>query len=232
MVQYKKAAETIGEIERALNLGARNSTDTAMRKLQQALRTHTAQGNFGYRKQLLDMLAEKQPGLMYELAGQTLSPGLRSAFFTQTGMATGGLAWYMGNPAVLLLMFSFSPKTVGKAQNIAGIAKRPFYKASRAVHNMIEKSGVGAVDPRRISLARRGTQEAGTLVADLKEFYTEEEKEKMRSWINSRNKDGVSQKMIDRILDQLSSTNPRDVEKALNTLARNDRVRKLFGSDE
>jgi len=256
--RYSRAKEIVDELERALSLKARSSTDTAIRKLMQATRKDTSHANFGYRNELVNLLAERQPGLVHELAGQLLSPGLRNAFFTQTAGATGLAGWYTGNWALLGTLLAFSPKVVGKAQNAVGIAQRPFYKAGRAVHKLIADANIGPAGPLPQSRAqkaakalgdnastiRRGAQEvavqpgraedAGYAAEDAGYAYDEEQQSKLKALLMSRNKQsgkGIAPSVIDRVVRQLSSTDPQEVEKGLRTLANNERLRSLM-SDE
>ena len=115
MKGYSEASDQIKEIERALSLGGKASTDTAMRKLQSLMRNNV-NTNYGNRLDLAKSL-EQQGGneILPALAGQSLSSltprGLGGA--VGAGLGMGGYA--MGGPALAVpTLLAQSPRLMGE----------------------------------------------------------------------------------------------------------------------
>lgn len=115
MKGYSDASDQITEIERALSLGSKSSTDTAMRKLQSLMRNNVST-NYGNRLDLAKQL-EQQGGkdIMPALAGQSLTSltprGLGGA--VASGLGMGGYA-LGGLPVALPTLAAQSPRLMGE----------------------------------------------------------------------------------------------------------------------
>lgn len=132
MKAYSEASDQIKEIERALSLGKKASTDTAMRKLQSLMRNNV-QTNYGQRLELAKQL-EQAGGqqIMPAIAGQALSEltprGLQRATSVPTSLgafSVGGLPAAIGYGAVS------SPRLVGGAAYGAGATARGLLDVQR-----------------------------------------------------------------------------------------------------
>lgn len=133
MEGYEKSKNAQREIEQALSLGRKNSTDTTLRKLQ-SLTRNNANTNYGGRMQSADLL--KQAGadtLMPRLAGQSLSAALPRGILKALlgGGAIAGAAFGSVNPAVLAALPLASPRLVGEATNVAGALARGLSRVPR-----------------------------------------------------------------------------------------------------
>ena len=120
MGDYAKATEVLKETEKALSLGERASSDTAIRKLQSLMRNNV-QSNYGNRLSLAQQLEEKGGvQLTPAIAGQALNT------WTPRGMSGAiqagglGLGAYL-NPATLALAPLTSPRLMGEAAYRAGL---------------------------------------------------------------------------------------------------------------
>lgn len=115
MKGYSDASDQIKEIERALSLGGKASTDTAMRKLQSLMRNNV-NTNYGNRLDLAKSL-EQQGGneILPALAGQSLSSwtprGLGGA--VAGGLGLGGYA-VGGAPLAIPMLAAQSPRLMGE----------------------------------------------------------------------------------------------------------------------
>jgi hypothetical protein len=121
MKGYSEATDQIKEIERALSLGGKASTDTAMRKLQSLMRNNV-NTNYGNRLDLAKSL-EQQGGneILPALAGQSLSSwtprGLGGA--VAGGLGLGGYA-VGGAPLAIPMLAGQSPRLMGETALILG----------------------------------------------------------------------------------------------------------------
>lgn len=125
MKGYTEASDQIKEIERALSLGGKASTDTAMRKLQSLMRNNV-NTNYGNRLDLARSL-EQQGGneILPALAGQSLSSwtprGLGGA--VAGGLGLGGYA-VGGAPLAIPMLAGQSPRLMGETALKLGQAGR------------------------------------------------------------------------------------------------------------
>ena len=125
MKGYSDATDQIKEIERALSLGGKASTDTAMRKLQSLMRNNV-NTNYGNRLDLARSL-EQQGGneILPALAGQSLSSwtprGLGGA--VAGGVGLGGYA-VGGAPLAIPMLAGQSPRLMGETALKLGQAGR------------------------------------------------------------------------------------------------------------
>lgn len=129
MKEYADLSDEISQIERALSLGKKASTDTTLRKLQ-SLARNNANTNYGNRLDMAKILEGKGGvELMPAIAGQALSSAAPRGL-THLGAtgAAGGLAASTMNPGWLALLAAQSPKLVGSAAygggRVAGAAGR------------------------------------------------------------------------------------------------------------
>lgn len=128
MSDYSEASDQIGEIEKALSLGSKASSDTAMRKLL-SLTRNNVNTNYGNRLSLAQQL-EQEGGKPFinALSGMALSSG------TARGMAgTGETASILAaatNPAYLGMIPFQTPRIVGEGAYLAGRASAPVSKLS------------------------------------------------------------------------------------------------------
>jgi hypothetical protein len=133
MSDYHEASDTIKEIEKALKLGNKASSDTAMRALQSVSRNNV-NTNYGQRLTLAQQL-EKEGGRPFinALAGQAMSsPNARG--LAGTVQATTGLAG-LYNPFLLGLQAIQSPRLVGEALYAGG-------RGAKAISNLSKKTGI------------------------------------------------------------------------------------------
>ncbi len=123
MKNYEEAKNLQTEIERSLSLGKNAAADTALRKLLSITRNN-ANTNYGNRLQSAEILAHNgAPNLLPGLAGQSLNtivPRGLAGKLLSGGAAYGALT----NPAFLAALPLTSPRLVGEAARLAGIAKR------------------------------------------------------------------------------------------------------------
>ena len=131
MKAYENASKRINEVSRALSLGDKASTDTALRKLQSVLRDNV-NANYGNRRNLAEYLVQNgSPELLEKLAGQSLQPwtprGLGKLALSVgaevgaiLGLGTGGA----GIGAALAGAPLMSPRLVGEAAHAAGVGAR------------------------------------------------------------------------------------------------------------
>jgi hypothetical protein len=125
MKNYSEGLETAKELKRALNLGEKSSTDSALRRLQSVMR-NDVNTNYGNRVDYGNMLeqASGKP-IMSELAGQSLSSPLPRGLQKLLPSATGGGAIAASNPWLLATLPLQSPRLMGEASILAGKASRP-----------------------------------------------------------------------------------------------------------
>ena len=138
MKKYSEASDLLHELTGTFSLGEKARTDTAVRKLQQALRNNQ-NTNFGYRGELINELENAgATNLRPRVAGQVASTwtprGLQGASAaTLTAMATQ-------NPALLLGLPMQSPRLMGEAAVLAG-------KAARLGENLLPSN----IDPKLLA---------------------------------------------------------------------------------
>jgi len=145
MKGYSEASDQIREIERALSLGNKASTDTAMRKLQ-SLTRNNVNTNFGNRLDLARKL-EEQGGkqIMPALAGQSLSTitprGLGGA--VAGGLGLGGYA--VGGAGLAIPMLATqSPRLMGEAALASGKAAGAIQKGAEYGGGLLGKVGMSS----------------------------------------------------------------------------------------
>lgn len=139
MKSYSDSAEQIKEIEHALSIGSKASTDTAMRKLQSLMRNNVST-NYGQRLKLAQEL-EKTGGnqIMPALAGQALNDlAPRGLARIGGGLAAGGAFINRSTLAALPLA---SPRLVGEAAYMAG-------RTSSGINTLEDLLRRSKIDPR------------------------------------------------------------------------------------
>lgn len=123
---FRQSSELIEEIEKALSLGDKTQTDTAIRKLMSTMRQSNE-----FRKELLQTLSKTGgKDIMGKIAGSTLASvaprGLAGTLFPFAG--AGGVAFSILNPSTWPLAVTYlaasSPRLVGEFMNLVGKAKR------------------------------------------------------------------------------------------------------------
>jgi hypothetical protein len=122
MKNYEKSKVAQREIERALSLGKKNATDTALRKLQ-SLTRNNVNSNYGERvKNAAALQAAGATTLIPKLAGQSLNTAMPRGLMKM--VAGAGLLGAFTNPAFLAALPLTSPRLIGEAANLAGTAAR------------------------------------------------------------------------------------------------------------
>ncbi len=132
MKAYSEASDQIKEIERALSLGKKASTDTAMRKLQSLMRNNV-QTNYGQRLELAKQL-EQAGGqqIMPAIAGQALSEMVPRGIQRATSVPTSLGAFSVGGlPAAIGYGVVSSPRAVGLGAYGAGATARGLLDVQR-----------------------------------------------------------------------------------------------------
>lgn len=121
MRDYSNASETIQEIERALSLNPKASTDTAMRKLQSLMRNNV-NTSYGYRDDLArQMIDAGGQDIMPALAGQAMNDWTPRGIQRATAGAGSGYLALTGNlPAAAGMAAISSPRAVGEVMYGAG----------------------------------------------------------------------------------------------------------------
>lgn len=130
MAQYADATEVLGRMERELGLSRKGAVDTAAAKLTE--RPPSRKG----RDDLVSLLAEYDPNLGAEIAGEQLSGyfprGLRGAG-TGLSVASGSVMGAAANPAALLGATTISPHLMGELSYGLGRASVPVGDALSAL---------------------------------------------------------------------------------------------------
>lgn len=149
MEAYQQASDKLNETTRTLSLGEKASGDTAARKLLSATRNNV-QTNYGQRQRLINALAEIEPSLPYQIAGQGMNALLPRGLVAR-------LAAMSSAPVNALALPVFSPRLVGEAAYYAGrgtgIAERGA-NALRITERNIRRTGRGAYQAGRQQEAR------------------------------------------------------------------------------
>ncbi len=126
MEAYSKASDNLKEVTKTLSLGEKATGDTAGRKLLSATRNN-AQTNYGQRIKLIDQLAEHEPTLPYQIAGQGMNALAPQGLVGRGGMMAAGGSM-LAHPGNALLLPAFSPRLVGEVTHAlgrgAGMAER------------------------------------------------------------------------------------------------------------
>lgn len=118
--EYSKATALIKEIERALSLGKKSAADTAVRKLNSAMRE-----NFGFRRTLLEQLSAQGEvsNLPEEIAGEALKNIMPRGLSGLGSIGVAGVGLY-SDPRLLPLLTLASPRLVGEFVNLLGSTSR------------------------------------------------------------------------------------------------------------
>ena len=139
---YSEASSHLQDLEKALSLGSKAATETALRKLQATMRNDvtSAYGKRGeYLKELKNAGGENLDEL---LAGQSLSPWTPRALGSRVGSLGAGAAGASGmiSPTLLPAVLAASPRFIGGAAYRAGQATRP---TAKLAEYMMKHPGVG-----------------------------------------------------------------------------------------
>ena len=128
---YHDASKNLKDLERALSLGDKAATETAVRKLQAVMRNDVTSG-FGKRAEYAKQL-EGAGGELVEpmLAGQALNSWLPRGIqrIAGPGAMAGGVGAGAVNPLALLLAPLFSPRMVGTSAYRTGKLAKELGKA-------------------------------------------------------------------------------------------------------
>jgi len=133
---FEKSTKDIREIQKALSLGDKASTDTAFRKLSTVLRT-----NNEMRRQAVKELNDITGGtLIPKIAGQQLSEILPRGLARTLGTVGAGAGLVSGAGIVPMLKLALvsSPRAVGEILNVLGIVGNK----ANIVKNALLKAGV------------------------------------------------------------------------------------------
>lgn len=124
MAGYENASNHLDDLERSLSLGNKGNIDTAVRKLQSVMRNNVTSA-FGRRAELArELEAQGADTLFPALAGQALSSPLPRGL-TGIGSALTSGAGVLANPVLGGLgLAASSPRVVGEAAHLVGIASR------------------------------------------------------------------------------------------------------------
>ncbi|GAB9186087.1 hypothetical protein [Bradyrhizobium diazoefficiens] len=131
MQAYEIASEQIREIEQALKLGNRSSTDAALRSLTSSLRNNV-NTNFGRREQLVEALQDAgAPQLTNKIAGSSLSSwtprGITGGQAAAGLLGTVGASFLTGGLLPLKALAAAplaSPRAMGEAFHAVGAGQR------------------------------------------------------------------------------------------------------------
>lgn len=158
MAQYADASEVLGRMERELGLSRKGAIDTAAAKLTE--RPPSRKG----RDDLVSLLAEYDPNLGAEVAGEQLSRyfprGLRGAG-TGLGVASGSIMGASTNPAALLGAATISPHLMGELSYGLGRASVP---AGDALAALSSSPGMRLGAQRGLALAGQTDEERQALL--------------------------------------------------------------------
>jgi hypothetical protein len=181
MRQYAEASDLIRELQTALSLNDKASTDTTLRKLQSTMRNNV-QTNYGERINLArELEAAGADTLMPALAGQALNQlaprGLaRVGAPTAAGMAA--LGGYMTNPAMMAALIPAgigavmsSPRLMGEVAGLLGTGARQADRLTNAMPQSV-RSAAKASTGRP---ARFAAQEAGGIANEAEAMLEDAE---------------------------------------------------------
>lgn len=156
MDAYGAASDQIRNIQGALSLGEKATSDTSIRKLQSVMR-NTVQNNMGERQRLMEVLAQHEPDLPFAIAGQSLnSPTPRGLVARGGAFATVAAATH--NPLIGAALLAESPRIVGEGAYLAG-------RGAGAVSGVADALGVNANSSR---VAGQAAVQAGEMSKEMK----------------------------------------------------------------
>lgn len=152
MKDYESASRLTKEIERALSLGEKASTDTAVRKLQSLTRNNVST-NYGNRMKLADELEQSgSPNLMTKLSGQALNSLTPRGLQGATGGAATLYGMATGNPAAMAALPFTSPRLMGEAAYGAGKVGRGTQAIIDSADPILDRIPNSIkVDPKRLA---------------------------------------------------------------------------------
>ena len=117
---YEQASNDINEISRTLSLNPKATVDTALRKLQSAIRNNV-NTNFGKRTELAQTLAEHgAPNLMEKLSGQAMNTWVPRGLAGIASLGEGFAAISGLNPYAAASLLLASPRLVGETVHGTG----------------------------------------------------------------------------------------------------------------
>lgn len=137
MKGYETASNQIDEIARTLSLNPKASVDTALRKLQSAIRNNV-NTNYGNRTKLAETLSDRgAPELMEKLSGQAMNTWMPRGLGAGIGAAEAAHLAVSGlghmTPAVAAMLPLSSPRLVGEAVHGVGRTVGAVPKAIRSL---------------------------------------------------------------------------------------------------
>ena len=139
---YSEARSHLQDLEKALSLGSKAATETALRKLQATMRNDVTSA-YGKRAEYLQELKEAGAGNLEELlAGQSLNPWMPRSMGSRVAGLAGGAAGASGmlSSGMVPLLALGSPRIVGTAAYRAGQATR---HPAKLAEYMMKHPGVG-----------------------------------------------------------------------------------------
>lgn len=190
MKGYENASKQIDEVSRTLSLNPKASVDTALRKLQSAIRNNV-NTNYGNRTKLAQGLAQNgAPELMEKLSGQAMNTWVPRGLAGIAGLGELYAAWHAMSPWSLVAMPASSPRVVGEGAHLAGRAvglvpdtirgvklptsthgaaqtMRTIGETVRSEDPQINRANGGRIDPNNIHTSPSDAQkEAGNYAKD------------------------------------------------------------------
>lgn len=147
MKAYEASKSQQNEIERALSLGKKSSTDSALRKMQSIFRNN-ANTNYGSRIDNAKVLEDAgAKHIMPALAGQQLNTWTPRGVMKLIAAGTIPTAFALLNPKILAALPLTSPRLMGELAHLAGKSAGALQRASSKVgltkNNIVRALAVG-----------------------------------------------------------------------------------------
>jgi hypothetical protein len=136
--------------------------DTSLRKLQSVMRNNV-NTNFGKRADLTETLTQNgAPQLMESLAGQSMNSWMPRGLNKLIAGGIGGGA-VVSNPAIAAALPLTSPRIVGEAAHMTGLAAGAPERLARQLLGLGPKTPIGKDEYKALSQALLRLQEASPL---------------------------------------------------------------------
>jgi len=176
MSDYETMSNDINDVKKTFS--TEGNTDTAIRKLQSVMRNN-ANTNYGYRQQLMDILAREEPSLPYALAGQSLNTVLPRGldklalkhtlgqFALPAAGAAAGVHAGAGLLGALPLLATASPRLMGEAAYKAGQAAGALDKLGNVASNSFITPGALMRANMYLPTTRGTDENTGERVVDI-----------------------------------------------------------------
>lgn len=181
MRQYAEASDLIRELQTALSLNDKASSDTTLRKLQSTMRNNV-QTNYGERINLArELEAAGADTLMPALAGQALnqlSPRGLARVGAPTAAGMAALGGYMSNPAMMAALIPAgvgavmsSPRLMGEVAGLLGSGARQADRLTNAMPQSVRDTAKAVTGQKGRFVAQEAggvTEEAEAMIEDAK----------------------------------------------------------------